>query len=947
MSAPRFRRVPRRRLTQGVTLLISVGFVALTGMLGAGAITSHSAGPAAPAVAAAAATVTPAYSQTQTVSRTNLINGQVQTVESLSVKLTVDVTNNLIGRQPVRVSWTGAHPSGGIKPNPNDAVTGPTQEYPMVLLQCHGVTGSSVPLAQQIQPEDCWTSAPTERFFGGQTRSGFPVWRLDQYASTAQRALTVNQPNPVPSGCAGDLASGYPAYWLPYVTSDGTTFPIGPAGCAGMPSNMSRTGGLGGLLPSNETFASTDTSGNGNATFTAWDDVMNNDLGCSHTVACALVAVPIMGFSCDPAGSGLAPSDPQVQDCEKTGFWPPGKHIAPDVTGANPAVEGSFWWAASNWRNRFVVPLTFAQTAAACSTAQGHSISFSGSELMAQAFQQWQPHFCLDSTLFPIGYVGEAEPAAARLIIAGAAEAALLSFQPASGFSVPVAHAPIAATGFAISFVIDDANGNPVTTLQLTPRLLAKLLTESYPAIPDIAAGDPELYPGCPSKAPTNGLSPNPLNITLDPEFQALNPGIKKGIPATEAASTLLMLQPENDVVYALTSYINADPAARAWLNGTADPWGMTVNCEYKGIPLPVSHWPTLSTYEPDSWIHGGGGPGDCYRLSPTAALLLIANPVGTLDALAQDVQFSLSQSQDGPCVGGGGGNAGHLAVAGQQQPGFRFMIGITALGDAHRFDLGTASLLTYTKPGTPAKFTNATGMTFVAPTDTSLASAAALLTVDKTNNVWAFPYSDFGTNSTSSQQAYPGFMLVYADIPTALSGTSKLPQADATDYSKFLTFATTTGQTPGSAVGNLPSGYLPMTAANHLDAQVKYAAAAAVAIGAQNGTIPPIVPSASPSPTTSSSASHSPSPTTSTSGSGGSQSVSSSASHSASASASASASSPTASPLPSGSTAQISLTPAANFGVIEYVLPAIAGLALVAAAGSVLVARLSRSRGK
>ena len=41
--------------------------------------------------------------------------------------------------------------------------------------------------------------------------------------------------------------------------------------------------------------------------------------------------------------------------------------------------------------------------------------------------------------------------------------------------------APIGVAGFAIVYVIDNGNGTQYEKLQLDPRLLAKLLTESYP----------------------------------------------------------------------------------------------------------------------------------------------------------------------------------------------------------------------------------------------------------------------------------------------------------------------------------------------------------------------------------------------------------------------------------------------------------------------------------
>ena len=127
----------------------------------------------------------------------------------------------------------------------------------------------------------------------------------------------------------------------------------------------------------------------------------------------------------------------------------------------------------------------------------------------------------------------------------------------------------------------------PVSTIKLDARLLAKLLTWSYYDDHN-AKGDP-------------AVAGNPANISVDPEFQALNPGLYVVQPdfGNRVAASLLTLSTQSDVVYAMTSYINADPEARAWLNGTPDPWGMTVNSNYKGIQLPVNIWPLLDSYIP------------------------------------------------------------------------------------------------------------------------------------------------------------------------------------------------------------------------------------------------------------------------------------------------------------------------------------------------------------
>jgi len=916
--------------------VLCAGLYAAQAAGAAGTVPGAAVSPRQPMASAAGA-----FHQTKTISRINLINGQNVLVDRRKVALSVDTTTNLINRQVINVTWSGAHPTGGIHLNPNDGADAQFDEYPMVLLECHGRPGSHAPLAAQIAPQDCWASTPMERYFA--SADPFPAWRLDRYATAAgQRDLHVHQPTPLPSGCF--VFGGLPNYWLHYVSPSGTNYPIGPPGgtvanplppCAGMPNEMSLIGGIG-LQPSVETFAATQIDGRGSASFDVWTSEVNPDLGCSQKVPCALVAVPVMGISCDPAAAGMPPADQPTPAeepaaaaaCEQTGNWLPGTIDATNVNSGALAVSGELWWAASNWRNRFVVPLHFAPPQNICSVASKNNrfLQIYGSELMDQAMLQWQPHFCLSRKLFSMTYVRIPEPEAAGQLAVGTIEAALVSNQPSTGFARPVIHAPLAETGFAVSFVIDNAHGLPVAHLRLDARLLAKLMTESYPGFIDIAHNDKEILHACPGvPVPGSNQCTNPLNITLDPEFQALNPRLPKGVGASAAASALLSLSSDTDVTWALTSYINANPAARAWLNGKPDPWGMTVNKKYKKIALPVSIWPLLSTYEPQGWISGGQGPGPCYAVNPSPVLPLIASPVPDLVDLAADVQFNNSQSQL-VCVGNPDVPLDyHLGPLGPQVVGFRFMIGITTIADAHRYHLGTASLLTHIKAGTPRKFTSPRGMTFVGPTDAGLRAAAALLAPDTTNRVWTFPYSLYKSNSAKAAPAYPGSMLVYADI-----ATKGLKSAAAANYAALLRFAVGKGQRPGGGVGQLPAGYLPLTAANHLGAQAASARADAAAVAAQAGALPALI-------TNNNSAGPSPSPSPSSSAGPGS---SSSPGPSASGSSSPGATPPTSSPG-----ANIALTPLARFGIAGYVLPVLLGLALLAGAAALVFSRMTRPR--
>ncbi len=769
--------------------------------------------------AGAAASDTGAFATTQTTARDFLVNGVDQVVDSRTVTLNVSQTTNLQGRQEIQVSWSGAHPTGGIVANQNSEQA-QYEEYPFVLLECRGIDSAAASPAQQLTPETCWTQTWSEHYQDS-LDDQYPPYRLDEYASAAQRAAIVGAPSPLPASCLDDEDAPVQR-WVPFDSANGQVYYGGNAGCAGEPPESDDVGGS--ALPSNETFGVTGTDGTGSADFDVFTSDQNASLGCSQTVSCALVAVPIMGISCDPGAVSPAPSPADVTMCEATGAYAPGSDAetgAPD-DGADLAVTGSLWWSPSNWRNRITVPLTFAPPPDACSltgASADNAIDIYGSELLTQATGQWDPSFCLNGkSAFSVVHVVTGEPEARSLVATGGAEAAFTSYAQPGGYGKPVVNAPVAISGFAISYDIDGANGRPYTSLKLTPLLLAKLLTESYPG---------ELF----MKQEDPALANNPLNITQDPEFQALNPGINPIIisgATSEAASELMAVSSDSDVMEALTTYINDDPTARAWLNGTPDQWGMVVNPAYKGIQLPVDQWPLLSTFEPTTYYQTDDN--DCLLNDPVPYQPLMAAPLANLADISESLQYNEPNSTtqcDQPTAGSPVGEK--LTTDGQQTVGSRFMIGITPLADDQRYLLQSAALQT-------------TADTFVAPNGLSLGAATNLLSPVPSSGTWPIPYVAFQQSAGAS--AYPGTMVVYAAIPT-----SGLPATDAQEYASFLQFAATTGQTPGLGVGQLPPGYLPMTTADGLGAMVDYTEAAAQDVAAQNGKVPSLASSGSSPP--------------------------------------------------------------------------------------------------
>ena len=716
-------------------------------------------------------TGTPAYQETRTITRTQLVDGVAQVVDQRDVTVTVDRTTELRGRERVRVSWAGAHPSGGRAANPYGE-TGLMQEYPVVILQCRGVDDPSLPAAQQLRPETCWTSTRQQRTISAD-ESAAP-WRHDLYATDAQRGpKTGVVPFPAPEAC--NDASVLSTHVTPFVAADGTSF----LSCTA--ETMAPEAAVGATYPPSEIAAYTDLDGNGETGFEVRTDIENESLGCGDKVACSIVVIPIMGISC-------VDSDPI---CNKYGRFAPGSNNFVNE-GIDDAVGPALWWSPSNWRNRFSVPLEFGLPPDACDVLDDRApTGFFGSELMSQAALQWAPAYCLDKDRFKFQHNRMGDEPAFLLMENGEAAAAFVSGPRENLGTDPVAYAPTAVTGFAVSYVIDKPeNTGEYTDLRLNARLLAKLLTQSYP--------------GSALGAQHPGMESNPWSMNLDPEFQQLNPGLDT--TAREAAATVLSLSQTSDVMSTLTAYIAQDKDAMAFVKGKADPWGMKVNPSYQDISLPIAEWPMLDTFVPASEL-------ECLVQNPAVYLSQVAAPVSYLRTIAEAVLDAWPNVQtkcDKPTMT----DPFKLGRIDRQGIGTRFMLGITSLGDAARLGLRTAALHTG-------------GGTYVGPGDASL--SAAVKVAEPTAPLQPFELSQAAL--ARMPRAYPATMIVYTAARTA-----NLDEAEAAKVALFLDVALGEGQKRGYENGELPPGYLPITASGTTKALHDSAVAAARAIADQTG---------------------------------------------------------------------------------------------------------------
>jgi ABC-type phosphate transport system substrate-binding protein len=397
-------------------------------------------------------------------------------------------------------------------------------------------------------------------------------------------------------------------------------------------------------------------------------------------------------------------------------------------------------WA---WARRTVVPLTFQPVKDACPLAGG-ALRVEGSPMLSAVMASWRARTCtLDSDAVTLDYTAIGEPQTRSDTASGTTDVGLTIDPLADGDAAQagIVYAPLSVTGLVVAFQLDDAEGKPITHLNLDARLVAKLVTASYRS-----GGDPAVIG-------------NPVNVFHDPELLALNPGVD--FPDGAPGNHPLLLGDTSDTTRALTRWLAADPDAAAFLAGQPDPWGMTVNSNYKGISLPFDTFPLLDEHLSSSYA-----------------------PVQELDAVAR--QLSIAQFPGGSSVVEGGVNV--TIKPARQNPGQREVIGIIDAAAAARFRLPTASLR------------NASG-SFVAPNDASMEDAISHATVNP----------DGVTRSVDLTSTDPGIYPLTLQVSAALSTEASADERQ--QMADFLAYAVGPGQVHGDEVGQLPDGHAPLDA--------------------------------------------------------------------------------------------------------------------------------------
>lgn len=529
-------------------------------------------------------------------------------------------------------------------------------------------------------------------------------------------------------------------------------------------------------------------------------DINNNQFFTSYTTN----EIPWAGSGNDGRGAvvfeaqtavqsdGLGCGSPQVTNGEIVGAscWlvilPRG---STDNGSVNITQSGLF---IDSWRHALSVKLGFEPVGSRCPIGQAER-QISGSELAALAVNAWQPAMCSQKDGSVYALLTGAESDAVRASASSDdAPLALTSYPLAGEAKDPLLYAPVALTGAAISIAIDrlpnpsdksipaeyaDRARSPFTSINLTPRLLAKLLSYSYRSALPTGADKSYL------------IGTNPFNITEDPDFLAVNdPEWKAQALSGPAIADIIVPQGRSDTARAVWAYIAADTEARDFLASKPDPWGMIVNPWYStdaGINLTGAAFELdredFPKADPVEIVPKNQGPLNLVTWRP------YSNDLGSVASLVLRGDGLVPGVWDPTAVPARYGKSTRML------PGNQAMVGLTSASAASRYQIVTASLR------------NPAGA-FVSPSTSAMQAAASVMVpMNDAGSVSGFDPTS--AVSAGSRDAYPLTLAIYAATNPQTTGADLRGS-----YAGFIRYAVSpSGQTPGVDVGQLPGGYAPL----------------------------------------------------------------------------------------------------------------------------------------
>ncbi|MDP1818344.1 MAG: hypothetical protein Q8K58_00435 [Acidimicrobiales bacterium] len=716
-----------------------------------------------------------------------------------ALRVTVNQTQDLVN-QAVSVTW-----AGGV---PTLRSPSPFSGHYLQLMQCWGDDDGTNPTNPGPPPEQCVQGA-SDAVYGGRSGSLFPGGGL-----ALERVISrEGYPSFDEADGFAEDTTGY--LWKPFRAVDGTVVNAhyDPA------FNPSIVGGNYWLNPYFNSITTneipggrTGRDGKGAELFEVTTGLESTGLGC--------------GMKVQPV-AGAAPKAPRCWLVIVPRGDPAAENEGTPVAGASGVFTSPLSPAA--WQHRIAVPLDFTPIDSSCDLA-AEQRRISGNELPVPAVTSWQQKLCSTPGLPPYAYgtVGDSNarqqlqsgvPGGPGMVVVSRA------IDPSTVTpDNPIVYAPITLSATVIGFNVErsprpDAGpesellrGVRVAELNLTPRLVAKLLTQSYRQQTAVGSSSP----------PYDWVVENPPHLGLDPDFLRFNPEFELLENGGKNFGGLVMPSRSSDVAVQVWEWIFADPEAKAWLDGKADEWGMQVNPAYAtvaasnstgsafGDPVP-EQFPKSDPYCYEAPPQGPGGvvkpPPLCGTdwLPYTQSLRDSARLTRAADDGSRTSLDTFALTADKV-----------YRVGGPQLLGNRTMLSVTDSASAVQYGVQTARLSRAGDDGD--------ARTFVAPDEPGLTAGVAAMTVREGTSVLE-PVA-----TAPAPGAYPLSVLAYAAIAPLTQDA-----AARTDYAAFLDHAAGPGQVAGRELGQLPPGYTPLPAV--LRAQ---AAAAARQVRELTATPPP-----------------------------------------------------------------------------------------------------------
>ena len=219
--------------------------------------------------------------------------------------------------------------------------------------------------------------------------------------------------------------------------------------------------------------------------------------------------------------------------------------------------------------NRVVVPLSFAPSQADCPNITDFDVRADGSATSAGLFYDWAAKLCTGDNALVVDYTENSSTTGRENFLAGLTDFGV-SALPATAEELAAhpdhrdfSYVPLVASATVIAYNFTDPfTGQPLDNLVLSPRLVARIITDTTLE-----------------------------SFFQDRELQRLNPGVR--FPTSVLARPLIRAERNADTRI-LTSWFSSNSTAQSFLAGN-DSFRIPVNPDYIGYTYPQDLFETVS----------------------------------------------------------------------------------------------------------------------------------------------------------------------------------------------------------------------------------------------------------------------------------------------------------------------------------------------------------------